>query len=89
MESREEKARFGNRELGAVEIQIAESVERWTEITLEDGSVIRIKPVILKVLRAIDEYDQEGNPMYSVKVNQAFTVSSPTHLREGGSTDVH
>ena len=69
----------------AVDVVVSESTERWTEIHLEDGSTIRIKPVVLGAARIEGQYDNEGNPMYYLKVNQVMTVaSSPDHLRKGG-----
>ena len=70
----------------AVPVSVSESTERWTEVRLDDGSVLRVKPVILGALRIDGRYDQEGNPMYALKANQVMTVlSAPDHLRKGGS----
>jgi hypothetical protein len=72
--------------LDAVEVGVAESTERWSEIKLDDGSILRIKPVVIGTARVDGQYDQEGNPVYTVKVNQVMTVaSSPEHLRKGGN----
>ena len=72
--------------LGVVEgfeVGVAESTERWTEISLEDGSVLRLKPVVMGALRVEGHYDPEGNPIYSLKVNPVMTVVSvPDHLRK-------
>src|SRR5665213_1623025 len=35
----------------AYEVDIMESTERWTEVHLEDGSILRFKPSILSALR--------------------------------------
>ena len=67
----------------AVEVEIAESSEKWTEITLTDGTTIRTKPVILSVLRLENVYDQEGNPVYQLKANQVMVASSPDNLKKG------
>ena len=70
----------------AVEVSVAESTERWTEVQLEDGSVVRLKPVVVGAIRVEGQYDQDGNPVYSLKVNQIMVVASaPEHLRKGGS----
>lgn len=71
--------------IDAVEVGVSESTERWTDITLEDKTVIRIKPVVIGAARIEGQYDQEGNPLYTIKVNQIMTiVSAPDHLRKGG-----
>jgi hypothetical protein len=68
----------------AFEVSVSESTERWTEIRLDDGSVLRLKPVVLSALRLVDRFDPDGNPLYLLKVNQVMTVASaPEHLRKG------
>ena len=65
-----------------VQIQVLESVERWSEIKLEDGTVLRIKPVVMSVTRIDGRYDNEGNPMYAVQAGQAMVANAPDHLRQ-------
>jgi len=67
----------------AVEVEITESSERWTEVKLADGTTIRTKPVILTVFRVDGHYDQDGNPIYQIKANQVMTASAPDHLKKG------
>ncbi len=69
----------------AVEVEVLESTERWTDIVLADGTSIRVKPVVLTVLRIDGQYDQEGSPIYQVRVNQVMTASVPDHLKKGAS----
>lgn len=68
--------------IDAHEVPVLESTERWTDIKLEDGSVIRLKSIVLSVARLINRYDEEGNPMYVLKANQVMTVDVPEHLRQ-------
>jgi hypothetical protein len=66
------------------EVPITESTERWTELHLEDGAIIRVKPNVLSAIRVDGQYDQDGNPMYALKGSQTMTiVSVPDHLRKG------
>jgi hypothetical protein len=66
------------------EVPITESTERWTELHLEDGAIIRVKPNVLSAIRVDDQYDQDGNPMYALKGSQTMTiVSVPEHMRKG------
>ena len=67
----------------AVEVEVAESTERWTDITLTDGSTIRLKTVVLGVLRIEGQYDPDGNPLYQLKVNQVMVASAPPGLKKG------
>lgn len=50
------------------EVAVTESTERWTELRIEDGTVMRIKPNVLSAIRIADRFDNEGNPMYAIKV---------------------
>ena len=74
--------------LGAVEgteVGMIESVERWTELRLDDGSVLRVKPVVMSVARVDGRYDPQGNPMYLLQATQTMVVASaPDHLRQQG-----
>jgi hypothetical protein len=67
------------------EVSISESTERWSEIHLEDGSVLRVKPNVLAAVRVDSQFDQDGNPVYALKTGLTMTVASaPEHLRKGG-----
>jgi hypothetical protein len=69
----------------AVSVPIEEVTERWTDIRLAEGTTLRLKSVILSVARAIDKYDQDGNPLYAIKSSSIMTATNvPEHLRRGG-----
>lgn len=66
------------------EVPVSESTERWSDVTLQDGTILRIKPSVLSAIRIDGEYDPEGNPAYAVKAQHMVAiVSSPEHLRKG------
>ena len=63
------------------EVQIASSNERWSEFTLDDGTVIRVKASIVKVIRD-EEFDPAGNPIYSIQASiTSVIVKVPESLR--------
>lgn len=71
------------RMVDGVEVSIAESTERWSDVKLEDGSVLRVKSSILSAVRVLDQFDQDGNPMYALKANLAMVVAeAPEHLKK-------
>jgi hypothetical protein len=39
------------------QIPIDESEERWSKVKLEDGSVLKIRPVVTAVVRVDGQYD--------------------------------
>jgi hypothetical protein len=64
-------------------IQVDESNERWSEIKLTDGSVIRIKQLVADIFRAVDDYDPDGNPLYIVKSTPIISIASvPDSLKK-------
>lgn len=66
------------------DVPIKESTERWTDVTLEDGSILRIKPSILGAVRIPGQYDPEGNPMYALKSTVTMIVAeAPENLKRG------
>jgi hypothetical protein len=65
-----------------VEVPVVESTERWTEVKLEDGSVLRVKPSIISAIRVPGQWDNDGNPMYALKAtNQMMVAEAPEHLK--------
>lgn len=72
-----------------VEVGVKESTERWSDITLEDGSVLRLKTSVLGAVRMSGEFDPEGNPMYALKAGQVLVIASaPDNLRKPQSGKV-
>jgi hypothetical protein len=64
------------------EIMVDESSEKWSEFTLEDGTVLRIKTSLVSAVRIDGEFDQEGNPSYSLKMQpQVAVISVPDRLK--------
>jgi hypothetical protein len=66
-----------------VEVQILESTEKWSEFTLEDGSILRAKVNMMSYLRPDGQYDPDGNPAYLGKAQiTTAIVSVPEQLRQ-------
>ncbi len=66
-----------------VDVPVASSQENWSEYTLEDGTIMRIKTVVLFVIRAIGQYDQEGNPLYFTRAQPVIgSVHVPEKLKK-------
>lgn len=65
-----------------VEVPIKESSERWSEFSLEDGTIVRAKLSIVSFTR-IAQHDTDGNPVYVTKATPLqIVVTSPEHLRK-------
>ncbi len=59
--------------------------EHWNEYLLDDGTVVRLKPIVTEVLRVIGQYDNEGNPLYIVSATNVIAVDAPDEIRRGHS----
>jgi hypothetical protein len=51
------------------------------EYYLSDGTSLRMKVVMTEVWRVVDEYDQEGNPVYITKSANVLTIIAAEGLR--------
>jgi hypothetical protein len=68
------------------DVAINEQTERWSEIMLEDGSKLRVKPNVVSVIRVEGQWDSDGHPLYAIKSNIIMTVvDSPAHLKRGAA----
>ena len=75
----------GNRVEGVV-VSVAESTERFSEVKLEDGTILKTKLSPLEAVRVNDQWDNDGNPVYVLKSQNVVVVSeSPDTLKKDGS----
>ena len=72
---------FGGRQVDATPVDVNQSSERWNEYLLEDGTLLKMKLVLKKVLRVDGEFDTEGNPVYIMQSTNVSSITSPDHLR--------
>lgn len=59
-----------------LEVPVVETTERWSEVKLEDGTILRIKPLVISVTRIEGKYDPEGKPMYAIKAGHTIMLDS-------------
>jgi S-adenosylhomocysteine hydrolase len=62
---------------------IVGSKEGWSEYTLDDGSILRGKVVILEAKRAVGQFNAEGDPVYLMQMTMVNQVKAPDNLRKG------
>jgi hypothetical protein len=83
MVERPKKVTYNDKMVDAVDVPIREAVERSSEITLEDGTVIRVKAGIASATRLVGEYDAVGNPVYTLDLSAQFQfVVVPDNLKK-------
>lgn len=65
---------FMGKMVDGMEVPVDESTERWSDVKLADGTVLRVKQTVASVIRIEGQYDAEGNPIYVVKSAPAIAV---------------
>ena len=63
---------------------VVASKDGWSEYTLDDGTTIRLKAALLDVKRALDQYSQDGNPLYIFQWAIVNQVKAPDKLKKQG-----
>lgn len=76
MVERPTRVMHNDKMVAAMDIPIAESTEKWSEFTLEDGTVVRVKTSLVSVARLKDEYDVGGQPVYVMSLASTVGLAS-------------
>ena len=67
------------------QVDVVESTERFSDIKLDDGTILRVRVMVHEVTRFDDLWDNSGNPMYSVNSATVVVVKeAPEGLRKTG-----
>jgi hypothetical protein len=53
--------------LSSTEVEVLEAREAWSEYRLADGTVLRVKPIMIAVSRVDDAEAINGEPVYNIK----------------------
>ena len=74
------------RVVDGTEVPIDETTERWSDVKLSDGTILRIKLAVISAVRANGAFDPQGNPMYSLNMTPVMAILSvPPNLRQKGN----
>jgi hypothetical protein len=63
-------------------VDIRSTKQGWTEVELVDGTVIRSRPVLLEVKRAVGQFNKEGDPVYLMNFTLMNQVKAPAKLKK-------
>jgi hypothetical protein len=63
-------------------VDFESSPENFNNYALADGTNIKIKTVLLEVVRIVDEYGPNGDPVYLFTAQQIINVNSPEKLKQ-------
>jgi hypothetical protein len=75
------KVKLGDgRDVNAIEVDFEIKREEWNEYELADGGRLRVKTVVHKILRVVDEngrqvYDANGDPVMIARNNVIISAS--------------
>lgn len=79
-EPRRVQVPFMGKMVTGMDVPVEESTERWSEVKLADGTVVRVKQTVASAVRVDGQWDPEGNPIYVIKSQPAVVV---VHVDEG------
>jgi hypothetical protein len=63
-------------------VDIVSSKEGWSEFTLQDGTIIRCKAILLDAKRMVGQYNDVGDPIYAMQVVMANQARVPDNLKK-------
>ena len=55
--------------------------EAWSEYQLDDGTIIKTRPVAVEFVRIPGQYDPEGGPIYIAKIQNVMAATAADSLR--------
>jgi hypothetical protein len=59
--------------------------ETDAEYKLDDGTTLRVRPVIIDVRRLTGQWQPDGDPVYVTKIGFAISTQAPAALRRGAA----
>jgi hypothetical protein len=63
------------------QVDIVGSKDGWSEYTLNDGTVLRVKAAVFDVKSAVGQYAPDGDPIYLVQSAMVIQVKAPESLK--------
>ena len=61
-------------------VDIVKITEAWSQYTLSDGTVLKVKPAVIQIKRVIGTYNPDGKPVYAVQAGVALDTDVPKKL---------
>lgn len=83
------KIKYGNKLVDATELEFKPDAEKGGEQTsvyaISDGTSMRVRAIVSKIVRIDGEYNSDGTPVYIQQVNNLVSTSSPEGLMQSES----
>ena len=64
-------------------VKVVKADEPFSYIKLEDGTEFTMRSNVTQVIRLLDRWDEDGNPVYKIDVRGSMTKNSPASLKRG------
>ena len=77
---RETHVVIANQIVPVTELDFESVIEPWAEFALEDGTRIRLKPVLKRALRLTEQFTVLGEPNYQLFWDVVWSAEPPPHL---------
>jgi hypothetical protein len=55
--------------------------ENWNVYRLEDGSEIKVRVILVSVKRRAEQFQENGDPVYDLNMQQIMHMDCPEHLK--------
>lgn len=62
-------------------VEVTKSTEPWSTYELKDGSTVKLKIILVDIGKAVDQYDEGGNPIYHFQTTQVVHINAPDKLK--------
>ena len=66
--------KFGDKMIEAEEVEVLTESERWNEYQLANGKALSVKVVLVRVLKAKNEKDTDGQDLYIASTQNIVKV---------------
>ncbi len=64
-----------------VDVNFKVKKEEWNEYELEDGTILKFKSVVTKIVRT-EEYNEQDEPIYSINSQNVASAKIPDKLKK-------
>ena len=70
-----------------VVVKVVKTEEPFSHLTLEDGTEVSIRTTVTQVVRLLDRWNDNGEPMYTLTFNASITTHAPSALKKNGEAN--
>lgn len=68
---------FKNQIVAGDELTFEPINESWNEYACDDGATVKVRLVVSRITRLLNEKNEDGEPVYVVKVSSIVAVTPP------------